>query len=566
MIYYLQGGTINGKCNRYLRRQYGRLKLYRNSSRINSYWKLSWDLLTDSWSYRIASLNSWQPTWYKSWKASEIHKVLTELHDILSLKVLSTRLTNVWIESPKNKWRQLCVPGKGWRLYYHMLNQFLTYIYSPSLDSGVYEGFIYERGCKSWWEEFIWSNKKDFPHILEMDLSSGFPNLNKEALRTALESDGLTPIWLINLILHHFNTPPPPCPQFPTLSSYVENKYNEEWRKSNRSVPMGIGISPILFVITQNWVYKRAIPSVPGLTHKWYADDGSFYFTTGGLNHLLTSWGKTWWDFLDELLQFRNPLISLLNSHPLFRSAGLRICTRKSRFVKLFGLWLRPYKSLGLEFRPSGNILSWILTWIANEPWTYELRASTHGRAPNPVKKKLGTLPSYQPLKFKRTTNKRVEEILNFETLKSNFKPYFGLLMAKLYYPKPTRNANSLLLWKSRSFLGEIILSKKALKKLGIKLDIYNSGCKVNELWLQSLTINEVPKIWSTSNPNLNRCFKLDWTPIKDLPLKSLDNPLRPSLDSEYGGYQKFIELNLTSETLIKLEQEWKASRQYKPL
>jgi len=42
---------------------------------------------------------------------------------------------------------------------------------------------------------------------------------------------------------------------------------------------MGLGISPILFVITLNWALQRSNLTDSHFQHKWYADDGSFYFT-----------------------------------------------------------------------------------------------------------------------------------------------------------------------------------------------------------------------------------------------------------------------------------------------
>lgn len=53
--------THNNKANKYLKRQYRRLEKYRSQLSITNYWKLSWNLMSESFSFRTASLSSWRP-------------------------------------------------------------------------------------------------------------------------------------------------------------------------------------------------------------------------------------------------------------------------------------------------------------------------------------------------------------------------------------------------------------------------------------------------------------------------------------------------------------------------
>ena len=241
-----------------------------------------------------------------------LHKLFKGLQRILNLEDKTTPIFNVWIESPRGKWRQLGVPNKSWRLYLHMLNQFITYIYEPFLDPEVYSGFIFNRGCKSWWEHLLWSDYlTKYAYIIEVDLSSGFPNLNRKALSQALESDGLIPPPLKNLILHHLSSPLVESPSFPTWETYTENAMNQAWRKSSRSVHMGLGISPILFVITQHWILNRLNLKTSDLTYKWYADDGSFYLTYQGLKSLITK--NLSINLILELIKGKPPVLSIID-------------------------------------------------------------------------------------------------------------------------------------------------------------------------------------------------------------------------------------------------------------
>jgi len=89
-----------------------------------------------------------------------------------------------------------------------MLNIFLSYQYEPHLPSSEYHGFIYQRGCKSWWEDVLWNDiLTKYNNIVEVDLSSGFPNMNLQTVRKALISDQLVPESIINLILTHLKSP-----------------------------------------------------------------------------------------------------------------------------------------------------------------------------------------------------------------------------------------------------------------------------------------------------------------------------------------------------------------------
>ena len=165
--------------------------------------------------------------------------------------------------------------------------------------------------------------------------------------------------------MNHLNSPLKESTWFPTLETYIENHCNKPWRKSTRSVHMSLGISPILFVITQPWVLKKQQILNPDLTYKWYADDGSFYFNTSGLTTLLKSHLN--WQTIKDLMKGQNLLVSLLNNLSLFQEAGLKLCSQKSRWIRLFGIWLHPFQSLGLRlYCPK---VKWRQLGVPNKSW-----------------------------------------------------------------------------------------------------------------------------------------------------------------------------------------------------
>ena len=111
-----------------------------------------------------------------------------------------------------------------------------------------------------------------------MDISSGFPNLSLTAVTTALTNSRKIPPQIINLILTHLSSPCTPSSTFPTLETLIEHNENLPWRNSSRSVPMGLGISPILFVYTLYYFFSSSGLQSSRLQERWYADDISLFF------------------------------------------------------------------------------------------------------------------------------------------------------------------------------------------------------------------------------------------------------------------------------------------------
>lgn len=550
--------TLNSQGNQYLRRQYERLRVLRKQLKIRAYWKLAWTLMSKSLSFRIACLNSWQSRWYKTYSFTELQRMFKSLNKILNLTERTTQIYNVWIESPKGKWRQLGVPKKAWRLYLHMLNIFITFIYEPHLPSENYEGFIYNRGCKSWWESVIWSNLLNrYSCLIEVDLSSAFPNLNRETLRKSLISDGLIPKSYINLILTHLNSPLKESTWFPTFETYVENRQNQAWRQGNRSVHMGLGISPILFVICQNWVLNQIPVQNSELTYKWYADDGSFYFNIKGLITLIKSQGKNPLWILNELLRGRNVLLSLLNNLPLFKESGMILCSRKSRLIRLFGIWIHPYISLGLKLSTPSSILTQLYKKFYGQKPPLELSGWTRGRGENPIKGKAGTLKSRTPLKFPHQNKK---DVLDYNQMTSKYRNYFGLLLSKLYTNPGNSSINSSrgpIKKNSILFTLQRSLKRKSNRKLGLNLNTYNSGSKLTELLLKINNSISIDPKWSQLYPNIERELKLPWKPIvNNIEEIEISNPLIPRRNKD-DYFKKFSELRLNSLELATLKKRY---------
>jgi len=558
-IHLIRHDSLSSKGNSFLKRQYSRLRTLREQHKILAYWRVFYLLLTTSWIFKLACLNSWKPRWYKTLSLKDLSKIWNGLYRILTLETKQTIIRNVWIESPAGKWRQLGIPNKSWRLYLHILNMFLSYLYDPLLPKSIYDGFIFNRGCKSWWESVLWSPLlQTFSWIYELDFSSGFPNISLHSVKEALAYDGLVPLPLIHLILHHLSSPTLISSSFPTLETYIEHHENLPWRTSSRSVHMGLGISPLLFVITLNWTLNQLNLLSSNFSYKWYADDGSFYFNLRGLCELFTKF--TLKDYQSLLLSTNFRLSSLLNNLEIFKEVGLRVCSQKSGLVRFFGLWLKPYKSLGLTLYTNLTPFSQFIRLALSLPINLNLKGSTRGRGSNPKTGKLGTLPCNKELNF---PSKDGQSTLNLTSLLSSYKPYFGLLLSKLYSENLTSLPSSHLKFSKSSILSELKPYKlnKNLRNRD-KLNLYNCSSKMNKLFLELINYSNSLETLTLYSRNFERSFKPIWSNIKTDVLKEyISNPLplkiKPLKGYESEYFKKYSELKLDRITLTKYQLKY---------
>ena len=541
-LYLIKYDNPSSRANRYLKKRYTLLRHYRENHEIALYWSECLRLLQKSWGFKHACLNNWSPRWYKEKKTYELKKIWNGLNKILNLTEITTQIQNVWIESPKGKYRQLGVPRQSWRLYLHIINLFLSYIYSPYLSKSVYDGFLFGRGCKSWWETLLWSPLlKQFNSIYEVDFSSGFPNLNQESVRSALISDGLVPLNLINLFMQHLRSPLTSSQTFPTFETYVEHHENLAWRKSYRSVHMGLGFSPLFFVITQNWALKQN-PLLRQVSQKWYADDGSFYFNFSWIKTLLATSNTPPLRFLWETLKGLNPLITELNNHPSLFAHGLRLCPRKSGLVRLFGIWLKPYKSLGLCLFTKDSKIQQIIKLLRGQEISLNLRSNTRGRSENAKTGRKSTSAQTKLLEYGLTNNKLI-----LSNMISHYQHYFGYLMAKLYSSEEEIKSSTKLNCKKGSPLWYYQRRKNSLTK-DRPITIYNAGSQLNKIYLSILKRNNPIEL--KEQKELKSKLNPQWEPCnKDILNTAFSNPFVTKFSpSEFdsSGFRKYSELKLS--------------------
>lgn len=157
-----------------------------------------------------------------------------------------------------------------------------------------------------------------------------------------------------------------------------------------------------------------------------------------------------------------------------------------------------------------------------------ELMSNTRGRGGNPHKKSRPTSPqqiylSY-PSKLPNTPP------LNLKLLLRKFKPYFGLILSKLYGGQSLDDPAFKLSINPQSILGELLKHKinKHLTKFQ-KFDLYSAGSKINQLFFHQLKVKRTNIKEREENSKfqnfeliinkISRKFKPNWSKIsKEIP------------------------------------------------
>lgn len=463
---WLKRKESNVRCNHYLRHSYDRLRDYRDRNLTDKYWEFYFNLILRSDAFFVANLSNWNELWYKEMDILELVTMRNQIINFASNRSLDQeQLQNVWIESPKGKWRCLSVPGKAMRLYSHILNNGLVFLLRKDIIEGNH-GFINARGCTSAWKEIISSNLLESDTILQLDVSSGFPNLHKGYVAKYLESSGKLPISLINHILTLLTLPiiETDCP---SPEAILEQAHNKAWKEGPRGLPMGLGISPFLYVYTVTNILKST-----GLwtQFKWinYADDLNIFIDNWNLKDLQKI-------FKVERIEISN-LFNLLNNLALFRKAGLQFNEEKFSICKKNGVWQQSLKLLGLRFDGKN------------------LFAGTRGRGANPIKKKKATEPQTMLLEI---SSRKTPEILNFPWLSKNVDRYWSLFQSYLYNGGKLKFHQRWLRPSKKNSLECLIRTlapKHLLKKEWIsKTNMQNISQTLMLIFLRSLTPTPAP-------------------------------------------------------------------------
>jgi hypothetical protein len=354
----------------------------------------------------ISSLNNWQKDYIYESKFTTL-TIPKFVKDLLTNRTHSP-LQNVWVESPKGKWRMLSVPNYRTRWICRLWNEALSnYVYRKIHKN--FHGFIHNRGVLSWWTMFLKGRFfSKYEYIYEFDMASFFPNVNRAEALNALKYYGVPDkytIHLINLVSGECKT----SKEFPNEESFYEETLNREWAKGDRNLPMGNALCPLISSLV---LYKHftelGFNVDEDMIVTGYADDNSIMLTSEGYKKFQIKLG------LKPNVKIEEYMIrDYLNND----YKGIFIEPAKSGWVKYNNQWLKSYKNLGMLYQPFSEI-------NGQRNIGHEIYAQTRGTKHGPSN-----------MKFELVNNKtnkylNLKELLNDKVL---FNKYFGLIQSRLF-------------------------------------------------------------------------------------------------------------------------------------
>lgn len=188
----------NGDMNRYLEHQMIRLKKCRDEGQNELYWHISWLCMKRSNTFRVSGISHVFNNWHRNYPLNFIMNVNRLASLIINQKLTNLEYKRVYIEKGEKGWRPLGVPRPEWRLFLHMLSNFITYFVSTKISHSQH-GFLPGKGTLTCWAEILNKKVMDYPYVREWDFKSYFDTLSLKKLRNLMGEMGI-PKDIVHLV------------------------------------------------------------------------------------------------------------------------------------------------------------------------------------------------------------------------------------------------------------------------------------------------------------------------------------------------------------------------------
>lgn len=179
----------NASMNRFVMHQLIRLKKARDSGNQKLYWLIAESLMLRSRLFYMLALQHVFPKWHRDLPFYAVLYLFKKYRNIVKEKSTSLDYKRVYIEKPGNKYRPLGVPKPEWRIYLHLVNQFLVL----NLDKGIsnsQHGFRPGKGTLTAWLDIL-KNIGNYKYVFEFDYKQFFPSIAVNKISEVLKEEGI---------------------------------------------------------------------------------------------------------------------------------------------------------------------------------------------------------------------------------------------------------------------------------------------------------------------------------------------------------------------------------------
>jgi hypothetical protein len=190
---------MNKSMNRYVRHQFSTLNKNRNNPR--KFWKIAYQLMTHSHSYKTICFNHVFKGWHRKYKYHVVKNILKSFWE-LNKKKYQYKIT--LIPKPNGESRPLGIPTPAWRVYLHGMNNILMVWLSPYVHPEQH-GFYPGRGTYTAWKSV--TKKLTYRSIYEYDMKKFFDTVNLDYLGDILKKTGI-PKDVVDLLIKWNRTLP----------------------------------------------------------------------------------------------------------------------------------------------------------------------------------------------------------------------------------------------------------------------------------------------------------------------------------------------------------------------
>jgi len=365
---------MNKPMNRYMVYQVKRLKILRDQKKYEMYWRIAFNILKRSSSFRCSAIQHVVTNWYKTtplWQIMQHNRKVQNILESMDCKLIHKR---VYIPK-KDTFRPLGVPSMEWRIVLHMVNNLCHMFFQPQILASQH-GFIPGRGTMTAWKDiFTRAVHKNF--LFETDLKQFFPSVNTYRVSSAMESWGMpewVSSWLYNI---NINTP-----EFPSEIKVEEKYFDPEPQPKNKMEQQYEILARLRSRRTTEGAGDKWDKIVTGLSGLVKVPPSSGDPLLNLLKRLDTFPKKTYIGlpqgaptspFLSMLVLIKEFLVQQDSisyaDDPLFfsdedfgikqfREDGIELHDEKSHWVKLDGVWQSELKYLGMKYDPFKDVLS----------------------------------------------------------------------------------------------------------------------------------------------------------------------------------------------------------------